>query len=64
MKKIESGKYTFFVRSNLQSTELDNYLKSRMEFLGFRRQLIMRKSDVTETHLGQGVRLHGKRHTS
>ena len=64
MKKIQSGVYTFLVPSNLQSTALEEYLKSRMEFLNLRRQLIVRKSDGTETHLGQGVRLHGKRHTS
>ena len=64
MKKIQSGVYTFFVPSNLQRTALEEYLTSRMKFLNHRRQLIMRKSDGTETHLGTGVRLHGKRHTS
>jgi len=64
MKKVESGKYTFFVPSNLQSTALEEYLKSRMDFLSHRRQLVLRKSNGTETHLGTGVRKHGKRHTS
>ena len=64
MKKVESGKYTFFVPSNLQSTALEEYLKSRMDYLNHRRQLVLRKSNGTETHLGTGVRTHGKRHTS
>lgn len=64
MKKIEVGNYTLFVDENLQGEELQKFIDERIKYLQFRRQLMLRKSDGTVSGLGQGVRKHGKRHTS
>ena len=43
-----------------QEEAIKTYLKRGNYF----RNIVMRKSDGSEVHLGNGVRKHGKRHTS
>ena len=64
MIKVKRGEYTFTFNDGVSKEDRLAAIDKYMEKQHFRRQLIMRKSDGTETHLGQGVRLHGKRHTS
>ena len=64
MIKVKKGEYTFIFHDGVSKEDRLEAIDKYMEKQHYFRQLIMRKSDGTETHLGTGVRLHGKRHSS
>ena len=64
MIKIEAGGYTFTFNDGTSEKAQEEAIKTYLERGNYFRNIIMRKSDGSEVHLGNGVRKHGKRHTS
>lgn len=63
IKKIVEG-FTFTFKDGTSEEEQMIAIEQHLERQHYFRQIIIRKSDGSEIHLGNGVRKHGKRHTS
>ena len=64
MIKLEQNGYTFTVDDETTEEEQQKAIKKHLAKTRWFRPIVMRKSDGTSVHLGNGVRKHGKRHTS
>ncbi len=64
MIKKESEGYTFTFNDGTSEKAMEEAIKTYLERGNYFRNIIIRKSDGTEVHLGNGVRKHGKRHSS
>ena len=62
MIKVKRGEYTFTFNDGVSKEDRLAAIDKYMEIHHYFRQIIMRKSDGSEVHLGNGVRKHGERH--
>jgi hypothetical protein len=62
MIKVKVDGYTFTFADGTPKAERDAHIQTWLQEQNAKRQIIMRKSDGTEVHIGNGVRLHGQRH--
>ena len=64
MIKVEQNGYTFTFDDGTTEEQQQIAIKKHLAKSRWFRPIVMRKSDGTNVHLGNGVRKHGKRHTS
>jgi transposase InsO family protein len=64
MIKVTSGKYTFTFNDGTTEEEQQEAIKRHLAKARWFRPIVMHKKGGNIVHLGNGVRKHGKRHTS
>ena len=64
MIKVEQKGYTFTFNDGTTEEEQQEAINKHLAKSRWFRPIVMRKSNGQDVHLGNGVRKHGKRHTS
>ena len=62
MIKVKTQGFTFTFNDGVSKEDRAEAINNYLERHHYFRQIIMRKSDGSEVHLGNGVRKHGERH--
>ena len=64
MIKVEQAGYTFTFEDGTTEEQQQEAINKHLAKNKWFRPIVMRKSSGQQVHLGNGVRKHGKRHTS